>query len=287
MGLAASGLLDKQISAELGITYNTLRTYWHRIRQKCGNLTRAGLVAEFVRNGSLPTIARNDPPSLNPVKLAEGLSQSSDVSVLRRAVYYYATAFQRATSVLNCAERAVRVIVAMSGADQLNTRQAYLQECCRILVEEGGFVMAWVGLRQFDKAKSIRTLASAGDTTGYLTRHPFTWAETKFGLGPGGRAMRTGEIQITHDFLADPTIEPWREAALKAGFQSSMAIPLKDGDTVFGNLAVYAREPDAFAEAERSALEEYAKRVAAKYLQLPEATRAVTSHSARETERSR
>ena len=37
IGLAAAGMLDKQISPELDISLNTLRTYWTRIREKVGN----------------------------------------------------------------------------------------------------------------------------------------------------------------------------------------------------------------------------------------------------------
>jgi PAS domain-containing protein len=47
--MAAAGMLDKQIAVELGLSPNTLRTYWTRIRGKVGELPRAALVADFVR----------------------------------------------------------------------------------------------------------------------------------------------------------------------------------------------------------------------------------------------
>lgn len=46
--MAAAGMLDKQISSELGISPNTLRTYWTRIRGKLGQVTRSAIVAGFV-----------------------------------------------------------------------------------------------------------------------------------------------------------------------------------------------------------------------------------------------
>ncbi len=46
--MAAAGMLDKQIGLELGISLNTLRTYWSRIRSKLGDSPRAALVASFV-----------------------------------------------------------------------------------------------------------------------------------------------------------------------------------------------------------------------------------------------
>ena len=47
--LAATGLLDKEIMVQLGITENTLKTYWKRIRTKLGDGSRPGLIAEHLR----------------------------------------------------------------------------------------------------------------------------------------------------------------------------------------------------------------------------------------------
>jgi DNA-binding CsgD family transcriptional regulator len=49
LGMAASGMLDKQIAQELGLSQNTLRTYWRRVRDKLGELPRTALVSGFVR----------------------------------------------------------------------------------------------------------------------------------------------------------------------------------------------------------------------------------------------
>ena len=50
LGLAADGLLDKQIATSLGVTENTLRTYWRRIRLKAGELSRSALAAQYARS---------------------------------------------------------------------------------------------------------------------------------------------------------------------------------------------------------------------------------------------
>lgn len=50
VGLAAQGLLDKEIAVELAISTNTLRTYWGRIRAKLGRVTRSGLVAAWLQD---------------------------------------------------------------------------------------------------------------------------------------------------------------------------------------------------------------------------------------------
>ena len=47
--LAAHGLTDQGIANRLGITRNTVSTYWGRIRSKLGPVNRAELVASYVR----------------------------------------------------------------------------------------------------------------------------------------------------------------------------------------------------------------------------------------------
>lgn len=46
--LAAQGKLDKEIVKELGVSINTLRTYWNRIRSKVGDLSRSAFAAAWV-----------------------------------------------------------------------------------------------------------------------------------------------------------------------------------------------------------------------------------------------
>lgn len=56
LSLSAAGYLDKQICAELGLSPNTLRTFWTRIRAKVGSAPRSALAAAFVQRESANTI---------------------------------------------------------------------------------------------------------------------------------------------------------------------------------------------------------------------------------------
>ena len=47
LSLAASGYIDKEISVQLGISPNTLRTYWARIRSKIGDVPRSALAVAY------------------------------------------------------------------------------------------------------------------------------------------------------------------------------------------------------------------------------------------------
>ena len=133
-----------------------------------------------------------------------------------------------------------------------------LERVCRIIVEEGGYKLAWVGFREKDKKKTVRPAAQAGYEEGYLESLQITWANRERGRGPTGRAIRTGEASIARDILNDTSFAPWRAEALKRGYASSIALPLTIWGETFGALNIYATEADAFDRAEVSLLQDLA-----------------------------
>ncbi|MGO9571021.1 MAG: PAS domain S-box protein [Desulfomonilaceae bacterium] len=129
---------------------------------------------------------------------------------------------------------------------------------CRILVEHGGYRMAWIGFAEQDEEKSVRPVAQAGFDEGYLNTVSISWADTERGRGPTGTAIRTGQPVIARNIPADPLFDPWREAAEQRSYASSAALPLKREDRVLGALNVYAAEPVAFDAEEVRLLSELA-----------------------------
>lgn len=131
-----------------------------------------------------------------------------------------------------------------------------LREICRVLVECSGYRMAWVGYAMDDEEKSVRPAAWAGAVEGYLDAAHITYADTEYGRGPTGTAVRTGRPVFVSNIATNPIMAPWREGALQRGYASSIALPLKDGLKVFGALSIYAPEPDAFDKEEITLLTE-------------------------------
>lgn len=159
--------------------------------------------------------------------------------------------------------RLVRELRAVSSCNQTLMRavdeQALLDDVCRIVCEEAGYRMAWVGFAENDEAKTVRPVASAGFEEGYLEKAAVSWAETERGRGPIGTAIRTGQTVCLQDCVTDPRGAPWRAAALGRGFRSSVALPLRNEDaTVFGSLNIYSAEANAFTAEEIRLLEELA-----------------------------
>jgi len=137
--------------------------------------------------------------------------------------------------------------------------QALLDEICRIICDEAGYRMAWVGYAEHDEEKTVRPVAWAGVDDGYVAEARISWADTERGRGPIGTAVRTGQTACVQDFTTDPEAAPWREAAAQRGSRSGVALPLKDGrDATFGTLTIYSTEPGAFTPDEIRLLGELA-----------------------------
>jgi PAS domain S-box-containing protein len=156
-----------------------------------------------------------------------------------------------------------RELRAISNCNQVLVRatdeQSLLQEICRIVCEEAGYGIAWVGYAEHDEAKSVRPVAWTGVEEGYLATAGATWADTERGRGPTGTAIRTGNPSCIQDYASDPRVAPWREGALQRGFRSGVALPLKDEDAnTFGSLTIHSAHPNAFTPEEIRLLEELA-----------------------------
>jgi PAS domain S-box-containing protein len=132
----------------------------------------------------------------------------------------------------------------------------YMQQVCRIIMDDCQYTMVWIGLAENDDYKTIRPAAYAGFEEGYLDTLKITWADTPRGHGPTGTAVRTGKVTFCRNMLTDPKFEPWRAEAIKRGYASSMAIPMKVDGKIVGAITIYSREPDPFSTEEVTLLEE-------------------------------
>jgi PAS domain S-box-containing protein len=155
-----------------------------------------------------------------------------------------------------------RTLRAISNSNQVMMRATdesqYLNDLCKIIVEDCGHTMVWIGFAQKDEGRTVKPVAWAGFEEGYLETLRITWADTERGRGPTGTAIRTGQTVICRNMLTDPKFVPWREQALKRGYQSSIALPLMAADKAFGALMIYSKDVDPFSEDEVRLLTELA-----------------------------
>ncbi len=156
-----------------------------------------------------------------------------------------------------------RKLRAISSCNQALLRaedeQSLLDDICRIICEEAGYHMAWVGYVEYDDDCSVVPLAWAGPEDSNLLQTGLTWADTADGHRPLGNAIRSGETSYIQDFSDATEAAPWIEHALRYGYRSAIALPLKrDRTTTFGVLCIYSAQTQAFSEDEIELLEELA-----------------------------
>ena len=179
----------------------------------------------------------------NPTHFGWLLADPSSVSLVQRSLI-------RTNSALRALSRCNRVTINATDETVL------MQEVCRIIVEEGGYLLAWVGRAEADGR--ILPLAHVGFNEGFLESVTLTWKEDKEHRGPTGTAIRTGQPVLSRDLAMEWAPASWHEGARLPGYHSSLCLPLRDGDRVWGSLSIYAGDPDQFDEQSVGLLSELA-----------------------------
>ena len=136
---------------------------------------------------------------------------------------------------------------ALIHAEEENT---LLLDICRIIVETGGYRLAWVGFAGQDSKKSVKLAAHWGEPKNYIESLDVSWAVSHPHQCPGGTAIRIGKTVAVRDILWENRFDHWREKALASGYRSAIALPLTHYEQPFGVLNIYAAEPDAFSQEE-------------------------------------
>ena len=154
-----------------------------------------------------------------------------------------------------------RTYAVLSNINRLIVRerdkQKLLDDACNIVVEDGKFLMSWIGILDENTGK-VEPAASAGVIDGYLEKLHITIADTPEGRGPTGTAHREGIYVICNDIEHDDRMVPWRQQALTLGYKSSAAFPLRVASKLIGTLNLYSGEVHFFDEEEVHHLEELA-----------------------------
>lgn len=120
-----------------------------------------------------------------------------------------------------------------------------------------GYGMCWVGLAE--PGFTIRPVAIrgvAGDLFGGLE---LRWDETPPGNVPAGIAIRTGRTYVCADIPASSLHPPWREAAQRAGYRSSVTIPLRHDEGAIGCIAIMRESAGGFSADEVRIAEAFAQ----------------------------
>jgi PAS domain S-box-containing protein len=133
-------------------------------------------------------------------------------------------------------------------------RQELLQNICRILVEVGGFRMAWIGLPDADGW--LTPQAIYGDNTEYLSTIRISCRDVPQWQSPAGVAIREKRPVIVHNIQANPLVVSWHAQAMQHGFNSIAGFPVSFPSGAMGSISLYSTECDFFSPEEEKLLME-------------------------------
>ena len=145
-------------------------------------------------------------------------------------------------------QRIVRDLVGASSREEIE------QMVCEQLAATDLYEFTWIGELEMGSDRIARRVV-AGEYDGVLDAilEGCTDADP---TAPEYTAVQTGETQVVEQLVDDESVPvPVRQEAFARGLQSSIAVPLRYGDTTYGVLGVYATRPDAFSDNEQESLE--------------------------------
>jgi diguanylate cyclase (GGDEF)-like protein/PAS domain S-box-containing protein len=177
-------------------------------------------------------------------------------SIVNGKVAGVITAFDDVTKMVK-ERRLIELLAAINRvAHQRIGEASVMQKVCDLVVEEGHYALAWIGVASTEGGVDI---VSSSGVTEYLYEGIVSWwGSNQSGLGPSGTALRTRATQVADKFSTQPLFSPWKERAAEFGLVSGMALPL-DLDGRRAVLSIYDRNANAFDEETVKGLEGVAR----------------------------
>ena len=158
----------------------------------------------------------------------------------------------------------IRVYTVLSNINQtiLRTRdkQELFDKVCRIAVDDGGYLMAWIGMVN-PTTNKVDVVASAGSTGEYLKDINIDLNNAAQSSGPTGQAIKSGKCVFSNNIETDDKMIPWRKNALKQGYLSSITQPIVTSGKIIGAYTMYSGESGFFTEEEIKLLAEMASNI--------------------------
>ncbi len=127
-------------------------------------------------------------------------------------------------------------------------------EVCRIIVETGGYDLAWIGREN----EGLEVCAHCGGEDGYLDEITDSDSKIINENDPSLLVLETGERKIIENLDNQQTVNFSREKVREYGYRCLAIFPLKIKDQAVGVVALYSKKMSVFSASEIELLKEFA-----------------------------
>ena len=163
--------------------------------------------------------------------------------VTARAIARDITGLKKTERELRNVNRSLKVLSDFNNAlIHVTDESELLNEVCRIIVETGGYTLAWVGFLDNDGGKTIYPAAQSG----LDMRCSQTISIKENDRCLISRTVLQGRTHLSRETAGDPFIRCCRKMISMSTLSSAVYIPVEGEKGVMGILCIYARETDAF-----------------------------------------
>lgn len=154
-----------------------------------------------------------------------------------------------------------RIYSVLSDINQMIVRaqnkQEIFEKACKIAVDKGQFVLAWIGLLTEDEY-SLKPVAFAGLEDFESLFDKATFGDINWSKSFTFNTLKSGETKVFNDIQKYPELDRWRGYLDKTGLISMAIVPLVIKGKSIGAYFLHSNEINFFNEGEIKLLEELA-----------------------------
>lgn len=200
------------------------------------NRTREEILADALKNGADQYVRKG----------GDQKSQFTELShEIRRAVEFREN--ERKITRLNRIDAMLRRV--NEAVVHTHERLTLAQEVCKIMVQEGGFALAWIGFED-PEIPRLEAVVASGAVDDFFGKIRLLSDDLETGQGPTVTTVKKGKYTICNDIRAYPGIPMWEDDALRKGYRSAAAFPVSAGKITHGAITLYSNDKNFFTEAE-------------------------------------
>jgi PAS domain S-box-containing protein len=138
---------------------------------------------------------------------------------------------------------------------RIHDRRTLMEEVCKIAVQEGGFIRAWIGFED-PGTHEVTAMLASGTLDGFFTNVRESSEPLPQGNGLAITAVRQGKPSLSNDILADPLMKSWAAEARTCGYRAAASFPLTTCRKSRGAMTFFSQYPGFFTETEIGLLHE-------------------------------